>query len=234
MNIVARAVAVAFVGVCIAACGKGTAAGPAGGHASGPYLGAVNVRIHAPDGVREEKKDTGTGSVHFVETARGRTRLVVVGHIRKEADAGFVIDGIESSSGWSGRSDNVQLAIGQNGKISGGGTVHPHRFRFDGSMSDQRFDLEVELELLEATGKGLPPGTKFLFSYRLRRESGLKSSGVTAAKHIAGHKDSDIKAARHRSKSNRKCKRTIWQMRNIANLSGGPMVVVQVPQCVNW
>jgi hypothetical protein len=100
------------------------------------------------------------------------------------------------------------------------GTAYPQRFRLDGHVSDERFDLKIELELLERNQKGRPPGTKFLFTYSLERDSGKNGADV---------------AARGRpSKSDRKCKRTVWQTRNVANLGGGPMIMVRVPQCVEW
>ncbi len=64
--------------------------------------------------------------------------------------------------------------------------------------------------------RGFPRGTKFLFSYNLSRQANPQASGtVEPGKKAAG-----------------KCKRIIWQFRNIANLGGGPMIMTQVPVCV--
>jgi hypothetical protein len=36
------------------------------------------------------------------------------------------------------------------------------------------------------------------------------------------------------AENNRRCKRTVWQTRNVASLSSAPMIMVRVPKCVAW
>ena len=177
--------------------------------AGDPYMGSVDVSIIAPGDSSRGIREHGRGSAQFIDKGNGRASLIVTGHIQKPADAGFTIDGISDDAGWSSRADDVLLSIGKNGRISGGGVEPPHRLRFDGVVSKSRFDLTVYFELLEKSENGLPPGTKFIFSYELERSSG---------------DDSLVKR-------NEDCKRIVWQARNIADFSGA-MHMIQVPVCV--
>jgi hypothetical protein len=181
-----------------------------------PYLGGVDVRIQVPG--EKERQDSGTGSAHFAKTDDGQTRLVVSGSIRKDSDTGFVMNGIASKSGWSSRDGS--LTIGKDGKITGGDVQHPYRFRFDGFVSREKFSLKIEQEWLEASKnkRGFPLGTKFVFTYDLGREPKQQAGGTVR---------SGQKAA-----GDRPCKRIVWKVRNIANLGGGPMIMTQVPVCV--
>jgi hypothetical protein len=129
-----------------------------------------------------------------------------------------VVEGIESDSGWSSSEGGVDIVIGKDGKISGSGVSHPNRLLFKGLVSAENFDLEVETFLLEANQKGLPPGTKIIFSYDLKR--------------TIDREEADAVVPGNNEQSDRKCKRTVWQVRNIANVSGGPMIMTQVPVCV--
>lgn len=183
-----------------------------------PYLGKVDVNGYVPDNFSNGIEDSGTGSAYFTKTEDGKIRLVVTGNINQPSDAGFVVEGIETDSGWSSSEGGVNIVIGKDGKISGSGVSHPNRLLFNGLVSAENFDLEVETELLEANQKGLPPGTKIIFSYDLQRT--IKREEADAV--VPGNSEN----------TNRPCKRTVWQVRNIANLSGGPMIMTQVPVCV--
>lgn len=184
--------------------------------ADDPYLGRVDVRIEIP-GVTRVSRESGTATAYFTRTENGQTRLVVSGSIREDSDNGFTADGIESETGWNSLDED--LTIRENGTIIGGKTDQLSRLSFDGFVSEARFDLEVEHELVEGNENGLPPGTRFLYNYTLRREV-IENANDTTAPEEAGS-------------GNRECRRTVLQTRNVANLSGGPMIMVQVPVCVN-
>ncbi|MGH8033280.1 MAG: hypothetical protein ACREO8_13220, partial [Luteimonas sp.] len=153
--------------VCAHAAGRGVQS-----YGNAPYLGQLEATMRVPGTAKAGKRDIGTGSAQFIDTGGGRIRLVVVGSIEKPGDAGFVIDGISSGSGWTSRSGGMVFSVAADGRISGGGTLPPQRMRFAGSVSEGRFELKVDLELIERNGKGLPPGTRFTFDYDLRRSPG--------------------------------------------------------------
>lgn len=181
-----------------------------------PYLGGVDVRILVPG--EGDRQDSGTGSAQFTKTDDGQTRLVVSGSIRKASDTGFAIDGKASQSGWNSRDGS--LSIGADGKIGGSTLQPPYQIRINGFVTGEKFNLTVEQELMEASKNkgGFPRGTKFVFSYSLSRQANQQTTGTTSpGKKAAG---------------NSKCKRIVWQFRNIANLGGGPMIMTQVPVCV--
>ncbi|NZA26795.1 hypothetical protein H0E84_10405 [Luteimonas sp. SJ-92] len=200
--------------VFLAACGTSIGSETLGPYAGDPYIGAVQVRIVPPDG--SPIRDTGTASAQIVDEGEGRARLILVGNIKENADAGFAIDGVYDASGWRAEADGVQLRIGADGAISGGGAAPPQRFRFEGAVTRGVFELETELELLERNGN-LPAGTKFVFSYRLQRAAAGEQDAASAPRTSAGRED---------------CKRIVWRTRHIAGFGGGPMQMIQVPECV--
>jgi len=183
-------------------------------NADDPYLGRVDARIEVP-GTPSQHRESGNASAYFTRTNNGQTRLVVSGSIRKESDNGFTADGIENESGWS--SLTKDLTISEDGTIVGSSVDPPNRYRYDGFVSEEKFDLEVKHELLEGSEKGLPPGTKVIYRYTLRREGNENASGTVTPEE---------------GKGDRECKRIVWQMRNVANISGGPMIMTRVPVCV--
>jgi len=101
-------------------------------------------------------------------------------------------------------------------------------------VSDTRIGLDVELEVLKSGAGGPAPGTTLLYHYDLSRNAG--SQGRIAATSGANIAPSASRTTGKRSaaESNRKCKRTVWQTRNVASLSSAPMIMVQVPKCVEW
>lgn len=214
MNSTTRFVAALGLLTATAAFSPRSDAGIVQAYGGNPYLGAVDVRIQVPG--EGDRQDSGTGSAQFTKITNGQMRLVVSGSVRKASDTGFVMDGSASKSGWSSRDGN--LSIGTDGKIIGGTVQHPYRIRINGFVSGEKFTLKVEQELLEASKNkgGFPLGTKFLFSYNLNRQANQKiGDTVGSGKKSAG-----------------KCKRIVWQVRSIANLGGGPMIMTQVPVCV--
>lgn len=233
MKPIAWTFAILMLGISAAACGGDT--GSAGRYAGQPYMGDVDVRVRAPDGSLK-KTDAGTGSAHFEKLGGSRTRLVVDGQIGKEP-ASFVLEGSDTGSGWRASNEGVVLTIAPDGSIRGSGTASTQRFRFDGKVSDARFGLDVELEVLQSKPGGPAPGTKFLFHYDLSRDA-IASAGRHAATRTAAASIAPpavrTTSGRSTAESNRKCKRTVWQTRNVASLSSAPMIMVRVPKCVQW
>jgi len=222
MNTMIRPIAIlALVLPAIACAGE---AGTAARYAGDPYMGAVSVRVRAPDGSLK-KTDAGNASAHFQKLGNGRTRLVVDGSINKET-AGFALDG----------SDSVVVDIAPGGGIRGSGSTGVQRFGFNGSVNDAHFGLDVELEVLKSKPGGPPPGTTFLFHYDLDRVAGAASRAVAARATASGIAPASARARSGAASSsgNRKCKRTIWQTRNVASMSSAPMIMTQVPVCVEW
>ena len=94
---------------------------------------------------------------------------------------------------------------------------HPNRNRYDGFVSEERFNLEVEHELLDGNEHGVLSGAKVTYKYALSCEVNENANSTVAPEEGNG---------------DRECRRTVWQTRNVANLSGGPMIMIQVPVCV--
>lgn len=181
--------------------------------ADNPYLGRVEAHVEIPG--TPSRRESGSASAYFTRTDNGQTSLVVLGRIREDSDNGFTADGIESESGWS--SLTGELTISNDGTITGTKVDHPNRYRYDGFVSEERFNLEVEHELLEENERGVPSGAKVTYRYALSREVNENANGTVAPEEENG---------------DRECRRTVWQTRNVANLSGGPMIMVRVPVCV--
>ncbi|MBE9180019.1 hypothetical protein IQ268_15725 [Oculatella sp. LEGE 06141] len=179
--------------------------------ADDPYRGRVEARVEIP-GSPSQRRESGDASAYFTRTDNGQTRLVVLGSIREDSDNGFTADGIERESGWS--SITGDLTINEEGQIVGSSVAHPYRYRYDGFVSAERFDLEVEHELMDGNEYGLPSGMKVLYSYILRRD-------------VNGN-------APDAENGDRQCRRMGMQMQVIPNVSGGPMTMTQVPVCVEW
>ena len=80
--------------------------------------GVVKVRVVPPDGsgIRATTRN-GRASASLEPSGR----LVVSGDVDRESDAGFAAEGRFSSGGWEGGSGAVELRIGPDGSIAGGG-----------------------------------------------------------------------------------------------------------------
>ncbi|MCD9032388.1 hypothetical protein LDO32_11695 [Luteimonas sp. Y-2-2-4F] len=175
-----------------------------------PYLGSVEVRASVPGRPGDAIHDSGVGSA-YLEAAGSQPALVLGGDIKDEGDAAFLLRGRRDGDAWRSEGD-VEMVIAPDGTVSGQGTVSNQRLAFDGRVDDRTFDLDVEVQLTSANAKGLPAGTTFRFSYRLRRDA---DAGPGAP-----------------SKDGEPCKRFVWRVRNIADFAGGPMQMIQVPECV--
>jgi hypothetical protein len=208
---------------CTAACGVANGQGSGGIDAADPYVGKVSAQVFAPEGPRD--KESGTAGARFVPIGNGRSRLEVQANIRRTNDSGFVIEGSRAGSGWSGRSDGLQIAIDRDGRISGGGIANQHRITFGGRATSERMALTVETEKLAqaAAGDTMPAGTRIVFDYDLGRDA--KASVHTGAAVIPAASPPD-------KKTQKTCKRRVWKMRNVATPGGG-MTMTQVPHCLD-
>lgn len=183
-----------------------------------PYLGHVEVRADVPGEGAGAIRDSGRGSIHFERRDTG-IALVLGGNIKTEGDASFFLDGRQAGGGWRSRSEDVRVDIGEDGAVAGRGQAGDQHLRFDGRVTPTGFDLDVEVTLAQASAKGLPAGTRFVFAYRLRRDP------TDSASSTAGRADAD-------ADGQAPCRRFVWRVRNIADFSGGPMQMIQVPECV--
>ena len=182
-----------------------------------PYLGSVEVVADVPGEGAGAIRDSGHGSVHFDRSpGAAATALVLGGSIKEEGDAAFFLEGVRDGPRWRSNGPEVKVIIAGDGGISGGGEVGNQALDFAGRATDGTFDLDVGVTLKSASAKGLPAGTRFLFSYRLRRDAASPAAGADAGRD--GQKG--------------QCKRFVWRIRNIADFSGGPMRMIQVPECV--
>ena len=224
-----RAIALLALALPAAACAAEN--GAAARYAGEPYMGAVTARVRAPDGTLK-KTDIGTGSAHFERLRDGRTRLVVDGLINKQT-ASFVLDGSDSAAGWRASDEGVTMSLAPGGSLRGSGTAGVQRLGFDGAVSDAHFGLDMEMEVLRSKPGGPPPGTKFLFRYDLNRDA-TASRGIAAAAAGVAASQARTSSGRSAAQSNRRCKRTVWQTRNVASLSSAPMIMTRVPVCVQW
>ncbi|WP_149195350.1 hypothetical protein [Luteimonas suaedae] len=184
-----------------------------------PYLGSVDVRASLPDDhLRDALNATGTGSAQFVDEGEGRARLILVGNIEREGDAGFVLEGSYDENGWRSRDQAITLALDADGRIEGTGLVHPHRLHIRGTAAETSLMLKVEIELLEPSESGFPEGAIFQFDYALHRD--------------AADADAPVTAAQPQPDGDGNCKAVKWRMRSVANFSGGPAHRVRVPVCI--
>jgi hypothetical protein len=191
-------------------------------YAGEPYTGRVSVRIVRPGTPRNAGRlDSGTSTAEFSGQENGKVRLVLVGNIDKEGDAGFAVDGNVGPSGWSSLTNGVRLDIGNDGTVSGAGKAHPNLFKFDGRVTQRHIDLKVELELLEENKGGLPAGTRFLFEYRLNR------------KVMAAADQTKSEQTKKEQTEDGGCKRIEYRLKNVPNPFGGAMGLVRVPYCIN-
>jgi hypothetical protein len=213
-----------------ASCELSAQSDPVGRFAGTAYMGRLEARTVVPNGARSSKTQSGNGSAQFLQSGAGRTRLVVSGQINKPGDAGFAIEGARSGNVWRSKTGDDVLLVDEQGRISGGGIAAPHRMTFNGQVTGQRFDLLVDLELLEATRNGLPVGTKVALRYDLHSIPADEEARPRTARRTDTSKPA---AEANTNREERPCKRTIWQARNVADFSGG-MQMVQVPVCVNW
>lgn len=182
-----------------------------------PYTGFVEVRVEPAGG--KAWRQHGKGSAHFVGKEGGNAQLVVFGAIDDEdGDAGFAIDGTFEDGHWKSETDEVVLEVARDGRISGGGTIHPQKFGFSGSASETSFNLDVDIELLEGRPGALPAGSRFRFSYELSR---------------APRQEEDVVAdAESHGKGKKKCRKIRYEMRPVANIGDGSMSMIQVPVCL--
>jgi hypothetical protein len=192
--------------------------------ADGSYAGTVDAQVLVPDSTRKAKKESGTGVARFVPLDERRSRLEVQASIRRDNDSGFVIEGAEDPSGWSGRSKTLTIAIDREGRISGGGIENQHRITFAGFASADRMNLSVETEkLAKVPNDTLPVGTRIVFDYHLQRNASDRASTDAADSAQTAASDDNPKKT---------CKRRVWKMRNVATPGGG-MTMTQVPHCLD-
>lgn len=177
--------------------------------AEGAYFGLVAVRVLPPEGsgARPASRN-GTGSAELQASGR----LVVVGDIDREADAGFAADGAFAGGGWKGGSGGVELAIAEDGTISGGGTADGNAMSIEGRIDRRRLDLFFEIELLSDSAGGFPAGTRFQFRYDLWRPF-ERPAGKDGPTPPGG------------------CREVVYRNKLVPNLSGGAMGMVRVPEC---
>lgn len=186
--------------------------GEAGGiraYAGGAYFGLVRARVVPPEGsgIRATSRN-GTGSAELEPSGR----LVVVGDLDKEADAGFAADGRFEQGAWSNEGGDVQLRIAADGAISGGGIADGNRMTIEGDIDKRKLDLYFEIELLQASAGGFPAGTRFEFSYELWRPF----------ERPKGQQGDTPKGG---------CREVVYRNKLVPNLSGGAMGMVRVPEC---
>lgn len=221
MGTAIRAVLMLGLLACAVACGAATGASD-DVYAQGAYEGRVTAQVLEPGAARDPKRDAGTGTAQFIAIGNGRSRLVVKGNIREPGDTGFVMEGNQRASGWSGRTGNLSLVIDGNGNISGGGIENRHRIVFGGRATAERMDLTVETVKLAQTEQGvMPAGTRIVFDYDLGRTHENTRRAATTA--------TPVKKAQNAPGT---CKRRVWRTRNVTTPGGG-MHMVQVPHCVN-
>lgn len=179
--------------------------------ADGAYLGLVRVRIVPPEGsaVRPLSR-SGTASGEL--DASGR--LVVVGDIDREADAGFAADGRFVDAGWVGAGGDVELRIAADGSIRGGGIADGNRTTIEGRIDRRKLELVVEVALLAGSDGGFPAGTRYRFGYELWRPF----TGAAGRTGQAGQ-GAD------------RCREVVYRTKLVPNLGGGAMGMVRVPEC---
>ncbi|MEN1941253.1 hypothetical protein WCE41_08965 [Luteimonas sp. MJ246] len=188
---------------------------PASPFPATPYEGRVDVKVSPPGGTAYDER--GKGTARFNPDGRGGIQLSVIGAIvDPRGDAGLEIDGKATrNGGWSGARDGIRVDIDRHGHITGGGVAAPQQFTISGDVSPSSFDLVVVIELLDANAGGLPRGTRLRFTYDLDQPGQAPSRTVAPAPR-AGLKD---------------CKKVAYEVRPVADPSGGTLVMRRMPVC---
>lgn len=206
----------------LCACGREAAGGPLDPEwRDAAFEGPLQVSIDSPDG--ESHQDAGRAGARLEQIGDGRMRMAVSGSIAQEGDAGFVMEGAVDEGGWSATHEGVQLTLSPDGHLQGGGSIGNQLLELDGAVDPERFTLETTIELTGASGGGFPPGTRFTFRYALERVAEPAPDETTAVAETA-EKESDDRRG--------DCRKVVWRLRNVPNLSGGAMSLVRVPVCV--
>ena len=212
-----------LVALAVAACdSKGSGRDkPAPIQPGDPYTGWLEVEVRPASSGGRPWKRYGQGSAQLLDSGDGKARLIVFGAIDDdEGDAGFTLDGEFTAEGWRSAPGKgpVSLEIGRDGRVIGGGTLHPQEFTFSGLLTPTSFTLDVELELLESDSAELPAGSVFNFSYGLSR----------AMPRAVG----DSPDATDQDRTRRKCRRIRYEVRPVANIGEGSISMVRVPVCL--
>jgi hypothetical protein len=180
-----------------------------------PYTGTVRVNIKTPEGKRNNR--SGNASLHFKDSTTNILWFVLFGAIddknSESGDAGFLLPGKYDDNAWQYKSNNMRLEINRNGKISGEFITDKEKYKYSGSISATSFVMKSDIELLKPTPAGLPAGTTLYVEHRLSRSDPDKKEQTKG--------------------SAKKCRKTVWQLRNVWNPGGGGMIMVRVPVCVD-
>ncbi|MFC0717359.1 hypothetical protein [Luteimonas padinae] len=200
------------VALVLGAC-QGSDASPR--YPSTAYEGRVDVVIDPPGGRAHDER--GRGTARFTPASGGAMKLSVIGAISNpDGDAGLLLDGrMTRDGGWSGRMGDVRVDIDGQGRVSGGGVVHPQAYTVTGQVSPASFDMVVVVELLEPNAGGLPRGTKLRFTYDLEQPGQAPSTA----------------RRRGRRADMENCRNVAYEVRPVPDPAGGTLVMRRMPVC---
>ncbi|GEM_PF-1230369 len=179
-----------------------------------PYTGRVTVTIEAPG--QPSAYHAGQASFQLSDSTHNVARLVLFGAIGDESeqagDAGFILDGTYTDSGWSFRRDPMRFEIDGQGNIFGEMETDDERYTYSGIISPTEFSIKTVAERLTATPGGYPAGTMFRFEH----------SGQRVDPNAPPSTDGGDGSG---------CRNIRWELRNVWNPGGGAMSLVRVPVC---
>lgn len=201
-----------------------------------PYVGVVRMRVEPPaHSGMEPDAGQGRGTARYLRLDNGQSKLEVSGEASGSGTFWFDIDGDFDGQGrWVGDDGDLAIAIDPMGNLSGKGRDPDVAIDLRGAVS--KSGLKLRTELVQATdAKGLPAGTRLVFEYDLKREA-IAPSGSVGSRVADDGRGSRASERRDASDDGSgqpgTCKKVEWKLRNVANLSGGPMHMVRVPVCV--
>jgi len=180
------------------------------------YSGIVTVEVFKPDGSRQHS-DRGDAEMVITADDGGQLDLSLIGNIKEANDAGFAVSLIPLEEGGYSVSDGqLSFDIDGEGSIDGRLETSNQSIVYGGQVTAGSLLLETEITLIAANPHGLEAGTFFVFTHDLEREREAEAAPPAQA----GEALDD-------------CARVVWRLRNVPNLSGGSMGLVQVPVCVS-
>ena len=158
-----------------------------------------------------EGSGAGSAEASFTRTGTGVT-------FRLRGDAGnsrFALEvpgRLGPGGAWQGSDDTTSLSIDGQGRMTGSGSDGRTRLQLDGRLEPSALRLEIDIAQVGAPAN--PTVTTLRFDL---------SPDQTPA----------VRADPPESQSPEgRCKRVEWRLKTVANLSGGPMQTVRVPECI--
>lgn len=187
-----------------------------------PYRGPVHLQIDAPGGAARQV--SGTAHAALVDQGAGRATLSI--QTRMDGPGGnlpLTLDGRYDARGWHGRENGLELRLSPDGQLSGEGRDLPHRYTISGRLSPTRFDINIDMH---PAGAGIAAGSALRFQYALARSPRRQASPRKTPTSVSTRDETQ-----RTGPTDAPCRKIRTRMRPVANVGGGGMSMVAVPEC---